>query len=992
MSGRGRVFALLGETAVHRFRPDKGVNGPMRRRHGFLDTALKALGTFSFALLLAIAPSSTKAEDRQPQVPDLKVEKYTLDNGLEVILHQDHTTPVVGVNLWYKVGSKNEKKGRTGFAHLFEHLMFQGSQHHDTEYFGPLEKIGANINGSTNTDRTNYFESLPSNGLERALWLESDRMGFLVPALTQAKLDNQRDVVKNERRQRYDNQPYGQAPEKLDAALYPEDHPYHHSVIGSMADLSAASLADVSAFFRTYYSPNNASLVIAGDFDKDNAKALVEKYFGPLPRGPEVAKLKPWVPKLDAPKYLTMTDRVTLPMAEIVWPTVPHGHADESALDVLAAVLGQGKESRLFRALMYDRQLATRASAGHFNQSLSGEFSVSIMAKPGLKLDDLVQIADAEIRKLRDEGPTADEVRKAQNEQEASLIMGLQSAQRKADFLNANNVYDGDPLSYKADMKKLFAVTPADVKRVADQYLTANRVRLDVTPGKPTPRAPEVAVDAASQAPLQSPPVAQVKDTFDRSKMPQIGQTPGYTPPAVVRRKLSSGLEVLIAERHELPILTLRLVVKGGETLVPADKNGLAAMTASLLTEGTARRDAMKLAGDLAEIGANLNASGGLESGGISLTTLTRHTERALDLFTDVLLHPTFPEKELKRLKAQRLASIKARSDNAGQIVSLVFPKLLYGSHHPYGRSPLASARQPAITGTLESIAAIGRDDVVSFHQKLYTPENCGLVVVGDTTPEAIVGVLESALKGWSSGSAWKVDLPTPPEPPKGVTVYLVDKPSAAQSQLSAGEVGVPRHSPDYVPLEVLNAVLGGQFSSRLNLNLREEKGYTYGARSHFNFRLGPGPFQAAASVQTDVTAPALDELVREVTEITDKRPVTQAELDFAKDRIILGFPSQFETTGEVAGSLSELIVYDLPDDEFVTFPAKVAAVTTADTARVARQYLHPDRLTILVVGDRTQVEGSLKKRPYSRVIQLLDPEGVPLGPPLAAGSAEPVK
>ena len=435
------------------------------------------------ALLFSMSMAKINAQTaapRKPQVPELKVEKYTLANGLEVILHEDKSTPVVDVDVWYKVGSKNEKTGRTGFAHLFEHLMFQGSKNHNKEYFEPVEKIGAQINGSTSTDRTNYYETVPSNYLELALWLEADRMGFLVPALSQAKLDNQREVVKNERRQRVDNQPYGQSMEKMLEALYPADHPYYHSVIGSMADLSAASLDDVSNFFRTYYSPNNATLVISGDFDAAKAKAWVEKYYGPLPRGPEVAKLTAMVPKLSAPKSVKMTDRVALARAQLTWPTVERGNSDEKALDVLAAVLGQlPKENRLFKALSYDRQLAAQVFAFHPASALTGTFTVSITARPdqNANLDELVKLADAEIARMIAEGPTADEVAKAQNSEEADLNKGLQSAHGKAEFLHSNNFFDGDPLAYKKEMEKLFEVTPADVQRVAKKYLTANRVR-----------------------------------------------------------------------------------------------------------------------------------------------------------------------------------------------------------------------------------------------------------------------------------------------------------------------------------------------------------------------------------------------------------------------------------------------------------------------------------------------------------------------------------
>ena len=919
-----------------------------------------------FALLLALAAPAL-AQQRAPQIPDLKVEKYTLPNGMEVILHENHSTPVVGVNIWYKVGSKDEKPGRTGFAHLFEHMMFQGSEHYDKEYFGPIEKLGAQINGSTSTDRTNYYETLPSNGLERALWLEADRMGFLLPALTQAKLDNQRDVVKNERRQRVDNVPYGQAQEKLLEALYPPGHPYHHSVIGSLADLAAASRDDVAGFFRTYYAPSNASLVLAGDFKPEEAKALVAKYFGPLPPAPPVAKLRPNVPKLSAPKSLTMTDKVALARATITWPTVERGHADEAALDVLAAVLGQlDKENRLFRAMIYDKQVAANVASFHGTSDLSGTFNVSITARPGNKLDDLVAMADAQIDRLIKEGPTAEEVAKVQSAEESRLILGLQSATRVSDFLNSYNVGYGDPLAYKDEIKRLFAVTPADVKRVAAQYLTPNRVRLDVLPGAPAQRAPEVDVERKGQE-VASPTIPPVKDTFDRSKMPEPGPTPAFSPPPIVRRKLSNGLEVLIAERHELPILTMNLVVKGGDVTNPEGKEGLASMAADLMTEGTDSRDALKLAGELSEIGASLNATGGLESSGLSLTTLTKHTGKALDLFTDVLLHPSFPAKDLERLRKQKLAQILRRADSAPAIAGEVFPKLLYSQSHPYGR-----------TDSAKTVGALTREDVVDFYKSIFAPNNAALVVVGDTTPEKITMLLEVALKGWKPVEAPKAKLPEPP-PAMGTTLYLVDKPAAAQSVLAVGGVGVNRGTPDYFALSVMNGILGGQFSSRINLNLREDKGYTYGARSSFAFRQGPGPFEAGGSVQTAVTKEALVELVKELAEISTSRPATAAELAFSKDRLIKGFPSRFETTFGQAGTLAELVLFKLPDDYFTTYQSKIEAITADDVTRVARKYIDPAKLVVLVVGDRKAIEAKLKELPYGSTLKLLDAEGNPV-------------
>jgi zinc protease len=924
------------------------------------------------AAILAFAlPLLARAADRQPQVPDLQVEKYTLPNGLDVILLEDHTTPVVGVNIWYKVGSKNEKLGRTGFAHLFEHLMFQGSKHHDKEYFAPIEKLGAQINGSTNTDRTNYFETLPSNALELALWLESDRMGFLLATLTQQKLDNQRDVVKNERRQRVDNVPYGQSMEKMLEAMYPAGHPYHHSVIGSMADLSAASRGDVSAFFQSYYTPNNASLAIVGDFKPAEAKQLVEKYFGPIPRGPEVDKLPPNVPKLETSKHVTMTDRVSLPRVQLAWPTVELGHPDEHALGVLAAVLGQlPKENRLYRTLVFEKQRAVSATASDRSSALAGTFEVMITARPGQALDELVTIADSEIERLKREGPTEDEVMKTQNDYEASLIFSLESATRLADFLNSNNVEFGDPKAYADRLRKLFAVTPADVKRVANQYLIAHRVRLDVNPGAPTPRAPEAVVDRGAQAASAPVAAAEIKDIFDRSKMPQVGPNPIFTPPPVVRRRLSNGLEVLIAERHRLPILSLRLFVRGGDNLAPPGKEGLSGMTASLMTEGTQSRDAMKLAGELSEIGASLFGNGGLEESSLSLSTLTRHEAKALDLFTDVLLRPSFPEADLERLRKRRSAALLRRRDTAQGVATVVFDKLLYGTGHPYGR-----------IDTPESVKNMMRDDLTAFYNKIFVPNNSALIVAGDTTPDVITAKLEEALRDWKPGEIPQLKYPEPPQPPSDVAVYLVDKPSAAQSMLRVGHVGVPRSTPDYFPLVVLNGALGGQFSSRINLNLREDKGYTYGARSSFAFREGPGPFQAGGAVQTAVTKEALVELLKELTDITAARPLNDTELAFAKDRLIKGFPSRFETTAGQAGALSELVEFRLPDDYFTTYQSRIEAVTKADVERVAKQHLKPQHMTILIVGDRKTVEPKLKELPLAQVVHVLDADGNPVSP-----------
>jgi zinc protease len=925
-------------------------------------------------------------ESRKPNIPDLKIENYTLPNGLTVILHQDHKTPVVSVNVLYKVGSKDEQRGRTGFAHLFEHMMFQGSKNHNSDYFIPLEKLGAQLNGSTSEDDTVYYETVPSNALELVLWLEADRMGFLIPSMTQQKLDNQRDVVKNERRQSVDNVPYGQTEELLLTTLYPPEHPYHHSVIGSMTDLSAAALGDVAAFFRTYYVPNNAILCIAGDFQPDQAKQWIEKYFASLARGPEVKRPERSVPTLSGPLSVRSADAVSLPRVQLIWPTVPSGHIDEPALDVLAAVLGElPKENRLFRALMYDRQLAAGVSASHPTQLLAGTFEIELYARPGEALDQIVKITDGLIEVLKSEGPTPLEVRKAQNERESALIMGLQSVTRKAAVLNKSMEFHGDPLGYRTELQKVFKVTPEDVKRVARQYLGARRIELDVVPGAPASRPPESDVDRSKQAPLEAPRLAEVTDRFDRSAAPRLGPTPHYAPPPFQRRALSNGLKLLIIERHELPIATFDLIVKSGETSTPRGKEGLGSLAASLLDEGTKTRDSLQIAGEQAEIGASVVTAGELESTTVSLTTLTRHLERGLDLYADIILHPSFPEKELNRIRIQRLAAIKARSDDAEQTAEAIFPQLIYGLDHPYGRP---------VSGTVTSVKSISQHDVVAFYEQIMVPGNAALVIVGDVQPDAITTAIETRLRAWPAAPVPAAPSLKPPASPPHPSVYLIDKPGAAQSVLKLGRIGASRTSPDFFNLRVMDAILGGQFVSRINMNLREDKGYSYGAESHFSFLKGPGPFEIGATVQTVVTKESLVEIMKELTDINGPRPVTDAELSFAKEGIILGFPGRFETTFGVAGQIGLLVVDDLPDDEFAHYQERVAAVTRADVDRVARDYVTPATMSILVVGDRARTEGLLKSLPFVPAVQQLDTDGSALAPPAgvrpAGTAAEP--
>jgi zinc protease len=975
------------------------------------------------------ATDTTGASDQTAVLPPIKFTEFTLPNGLRVVLHEDHSTPIVAVNIWYHVGSKNEVPGRTGFAHLFEHMMFQGSLHHDDDYFVPLQEAGGALNGSTNTDRTNYWEVVPSNFLELALWLESDRMGYLLDALTDAKLNNQRDVVKNEKRQNYDNRPYGLVGAKIAETMYPKDHPYHWLTIGSLDDLTAASREDVSDFFRRFYTPNNASLTIAGDINPIEARAMVEKYFGPLKRGPEVKKVAPVRPALDKEMRLTMEDRVSLPRVYMTWHTEPQFTSNDAPLDQLASILAGGKGSRLYRSLVYDKQIAQDVSAFNNSRELAGQFQIAATAKPGVKLEELEQAIDAEIARLKSEPPTNEEMERVYNARESSFIYGLQSVGGfggKSDQLNQYATFLGQPGYFTQDLLRYRNVTPADVTRVASSYLTDKRLVLTVMPrargggrttGDAAPTSPTGAIASPSQqtgatagtatttparasattpAGVQpqtkpeaaattpagaTPPTTTAKGGGNRSKVqdktglgglysqPAPKADPSFNLPQIQRRKLSNGLEVLIVEQHELPVVNMNLVVRTGSAADPSDRAGLSNLTAALIDEGTTTRSSLDISNQLAAIGARLRTDSDFDSSNLNLLTLSKHLDRALEIYSDVVANPAFPDNELELQRKTRLGSLMQRRDDANSIAGVVYASLLYGRNHPYGH--------PSI-GDEQSVRALTSADIKRFYETYYRPNNAALIVAGDVKAATLMPKLERAFANWKRGEVPAVSFGMPPARDKAA-LYIVDKPGAAQSVLMIGQVGQPRSTPDYFPLLVMNTMLGGQFTSRVNMNLREDKGYTYGARTAFDYRRGAGPFMATAGVQTAVTKESVYEFMKELRGIRGERPITAAELEFSKQAIIRGFPRTFETPEQMANRLSDIVLYNLPDDYFNNYIARVRAVKLEDVNRVANRYLDPSRMAILVVGDRKVIEPGLRSlTDVGTTITFVDTEGRP--------------
>jgi len=906
-------------------------------------------------LLLAAVAVPVQAAAPMPAVPKLVFEKYSLPNGLEVILVEDKRLPLVTVNTWYHVGPAEEKPGRTGFAHLFEHMMFQGSKNAPGDIYNQLiEEAGGDVNASTSFDRTNYYQTLPSNQLELVLWLESDRMSSLLEDLDQAKLTNQQDVVRNERRQSFENRPYGLFDEAAYQTLFPKGHPYYGSIIGSHADIEAARLDDVRDFFREYYAPNNATMVIAGDIDKPRVKALVEKYFGPIPAGKPVEKLKVVTPAITAERRATVTDKVELPRVSLSWIVPPAYQPGDAEADLLASILGGGKSSRLYKKLVYEQQIAQDVTAYNSSQMLGSVFQIEATARPGVKPEQLEKAIDAELALLRDQGPTAAEVDRARNGAVSGIIHGLETAGGNggvADQLNRYNHFLGTPDYLQQDVARYTVLTPALLRAAAAKMLTSqSRAVIYCVPGEKVvndpPRAPPAENAAA--------PVKTAKDW--RATPPAPGPERPLKLPVPKRFTLPNGLNVMLFEEHRLPLVAVNLVVLAGSDRNPETRPGLAGFTADVLDEGTKTRSTLKIADDLATMGASIGSGSTTDYSALSLRTLTHTVNDAFDILADIVQNPAFAAEEIERVRANRQTQVLQLSDNADAVARAVLYEALYGKAHPYGFIEL---------GTAESVAATKRDDIVDFWRKGYAPGNSALVVAGDIT-EAKLRDLATAHFGKWSGVASAAPVPVAPKKVIARTL-VVDKGAAPQTALRVGGVGVPRSSPDYVPLIVMNGALGGLFSSRINLNLREKNGYAYGAGSSFAFRRGVGPYAVIGSIRTDATAPAVKEIFTEIKRMRDE-PLTAEELTLSRSSFSRSLPALFETNADVAASGGTLFIYGLPIDYYTTLPGKIDAVTVADVQRVAKEHLRPEEIVTVAVGDKSKIEQPLRELNQSPV------------------------
>ena len=913
------------------------------------------LPAFLAATAMPAAAQSTRPATARPAADaaiDIPFERFTLPNGLTLLVHEDHKAPIVAVNIWYHVGSKNEKVGRTGFAHLFEHLMFNGTENYDDDYFGPLEKVGAtDLNGTTNSDRTNYFQNVPTPALDLALYMESERMGHLKGAISQAKLDEQRGVVQNEKRQG-ENQPYGKTDELIAESTYPKGHPYSWEVIGYMEDLEGAKLEDVKEWFTNYYGAANAVIVVAGDVDAQTAKRKVETYFGDIPAGPPVAKQQQWIAKMTGSRRARMEDRV--PQARIykVWNVPPSGDAETDALDLVSDVLASGKTSRLYKRLVFDEQLATEVFAGVGQRELGSQFVIVATARPGGDLAAVERAIDEEMAKLLRDGPTAAEVQRVKTQYRANFVRGIERIGGfggKSDILASNLVYKGDAEAYKTTLRRNAAATPAQLKAAAVKWLSDGVFNLEVHP------YPDYQVVASS---------------LDRTKMPVVAAPAVPDFPTVEQATLSNGLKVMLARRDAVPLVDMRLLVDAGYAADQFGAPGTAKLAMDMLDEGTKTRTALQISEQLGRLGSTLATGSGVDVSYVNMSTLKEQMDSSLALFADVVLRPSFGQADFERLQRQQLAAIAREKNAPVQIALRVFPALLYGQGHAYA-NPLTGS------GTEAAVRGLERADLQKFHATWFKPNNATLVVTGATSMAELQPKLERAFRAWSRGEVPAKNISTVAQK-EASSVYLIDRPGSQQSIIFAGNVAPPKGTPAEVAITTMNDILGGSFTSRVNMNLREDKGWSYGSFTLLFETKGQRPFIAYAPVQTDKTKESLQEVVKELRGIVGEKPATAEELAKAQANLTLSLPGQWETNAAVAGSIADLVTFGMPLDYYDRYAQMVRGLSLADVNAAAKEVVHPNQLVWVVVGDRSKIEAGVRELNLGEV-QLLDADGRPL-------------
>ncbi|MFL5773842.1 MAG: M16 family metallopeptidase [Flavisolibacter sp.] len=925
-----------------------------------------------FTFLVSIAFSQAKLVEKVSKTGDALVipyEKYVLPNGLTLIVHEDHSDPVVHVDVTYHVGSSREQIGKSGFAHFFEHMMFMGSENapeklHDNITIGN----GGNNNGSTNEDRTNYYETIPANALEPVIWLEADRMGFLLDAVTQPKFEVQRATVKNERGQNYDNRPYGLMSENISRNLYPYGHPYSWPVIGYLEDLNRSNVNDLKNFFLRWYSPNNAVLTIGGDVKTTTVVKLVEKYFNSIPRGPEVTKVSAPPVQLESNRYISYVDNYArLPRLAIVYPTVPNFHKDMAALQCLAQVLGQGRNSLMYQQLV-KKQLALNASASSDLSELAGEFSFDILPQAGKSLGEIEKVFRATLDSFEKRGVTDEDVEKFKGGIESNIINGLQSVQGKVSQLAYFQTFTGNPNKI-ADLLKMYtSLTKEDVMNAYNTYIkNKNAVILSVTTkgNEGMVVAPgNFKIDSSSYTPpdygYASLKYIKGKDAFDRKKQPAIAAIPEMKVPQYWRKDLANGAKVIGARNSEIPAVTFSVTIPGGHLASANDlsKAGLASLFVKMMNEDTKNYTAEQLSIELQKLGSSISIVAGTDGITYTVQSLKKNFDKTMLLLQERMFHPKFSEDAFNRIKKQSLETFKLQKAQPAAVANTVFAKLNYGSNNILGISP---------DGTEGTVKNITLDDVKSYYDNYMTSQDAKVVIVGDITQEEAL----SRLSFLNQLPKKKISLPSVnPSPAVDKTkVYLVDVPKAAQSEFRVGYATGLKYDAtgDFYKAFLMNYPLGTGFTSRLNQMLRETKGWTYGAGSSFTGDKYTGRFQFSSGIRADVTDSALAEVMKEFRDYVENGP-TEQEVKFMQSAIGQGNALSYETAAQKAAFIRRILEYNLSPD-FVSQQTKILkGMTVAQMKANANKYLKPEKINILLVGDKAKILDSVKKLGYEVV------------------------
>ncbi|GAA0710987.1 pitrilysin family protein [Dokdonella soli] len=911
---------------------------------------------------------------------DIPFARFTLPNGLTVVVSEDHKAPVIAVSVWYHVGSADEPQGKTGFAHLFEHLMFQGSENHKGEFFRPFELAGAtDQNGTTWFDRTNYFETVPTTALDMTLWMESDRMGHLLGAIGQKELDLQRGVVQNEKRQG-ENQPYGRVDERISANAFPANHPYHHDTIGSMKDLDAASLADVKHWFGSYYGAANVTVALVGDITPELAKAKMLEYFGDIPAGPPVARQQPWTALRTESTRDTMQDHVAQTRIYREWNVPGLGDADAMQLELAAAVLGGGKTSRLYERLVYKDKFADGVTVGVESFALASQFKLQVDVKHGVDPAKVEAAVADEWKKFLKEGPSADELARVKVNTKASFIRSLEKVNGKATILAEGQVYRNDPGAYKTDLAQIEAATPASVRAAADKWIAKGDYTLTVTPAaKDADFSAQDEMEQPGRATLAGRPEAKlppkqefktVASNIDRSKgVPTVATFPDLTFPKLEHGKLKNGIAVVLAERHTIPVVQLQLLFDAGYASDQGRKLGTSAFTMAMLDEGTKELDSLEIARRAERLGAEIGAGSGLDSSSVKLNALSSQLEPSLRLYADIVRNAAFRDADVARIRGQWLARIAQEKTQPTGLALRTLPPLLYGASHAYA-IPFTGS------GTEASIQSLGADDMRAYVRDYIRPDNATILVAGDTTMDAIVEKLNGVFGDWQAPASAVpkkniANVATPAQP----RVYLMDKPGALQSLILAGVVAPSTKAKNNLEIQTMNGAFGGSFTSRLNMNLREDKHWAYGAGSFLSNAVAQRPFMMYAPVQTDKTSESVAEILREAKEVIGAKPLTRSEIDKIKVGDVRSMPGEYQTTGAVLGAMNGIKLYDRPDDYVQTLKPRIEAQSDAAVQAAAKEVIRPDALTWIVVGDLKKIEQPIRALKIGEV-KVIDADG----------------